>query len=177
MSAGMATGLLTAPAAMPITIAANNGAPALTLAGCDAAAAQSLAHQFAAMPPWSRYPFSPKALAGYLAGHEPGAPRYAIHVDGALAGALGLRLNWLRGPYVQFLGILPEQQGHGAGRAVISQLIADARASGDRNVWVAASSFNADALRFYERLGFTRTALLNGLVQDGIDEVLLRLRL
>lgn len=172
----MATGLLAAHPNLPITIAASDGGAALTLAECHAAAAQTLADQFATMPPWSRYPFSPKALASYLTAHEPGAPRYAIHADGALAGALGLRLSWLRGPYVQFLGILSEQQGHGAGRAVMSQLIADARTSGERNVWVAASSFNADALRFYERLGFTRVALLDGLVQDAIDEVLLRLR-
>lgn len=172
----MATGLLAAHPAVPITIAASNATPVLTLAACDAAAAQTLADQFAAMLPWSRYPFSAKALASYLAAQEPGAPRYAIQADGALAGALGLRLNWLRGPYVQFLAILPEHQGHGAGRAVLSQLIADARAGGDRNVWVAASSFNAEAIRFYERLGFARVALLDGLVQDGIDEVLLRLR-
>ena len=40
-----------------------------------------------------------------------------------------------------------------------------------------ASSFNSNALRFYARHGFERAATLDGLVQDGIDEVLLRKRL
>ncbi len=173
----MATSFLAAHPALPITISAREATSLLTLDACDATAAQTLADQFAGMLPWSRYPFSAKALASYLAAQEAGAPRYAIFAKGQLAGALGLRFNWLRGPYVQFLGILPGYQGHGAGRAVMSQLIAEARAHGDRNVWVAASSFNADALRFYERLGFTHAALLDGLVQDGIDEVLMRLRI
>lgn len=173
----MAHGLLAAHLAEPLRLASADGDTALTVTLCDSDHASALADQFAAMSPWSRYPFSAKALTAYLAQHEAGAPRYVIHANGQLAGALGLRLNWLRGPYVQFLGILPAHQRHGAGRAVMSQVITDARANTDRNVWVAASSFNADALRFYERLGFTRTALLDGLVQDGIDEVLLRLRL
>lgn len=172
----MATSLLAAHPALPITITARDATTLLALNACDAGAAQSLADQFAAMPPWSRYPFPAKALASYLAAQEPGAPRYVIHTDGALAGALGLRLNWLRGPYVQFLGVLPAYQRQGLGHTVMRQLVSEARANGDRNVWVAASSFNADALRFYDRLGFTRVALLDGLVHDDIDEVLLRLR-
>ena len=43
-----------------------------------------------------------------------------------------------------------------------------------RNLWVCASSFNARALRFYERHGFARAATLPGLVADGYDEILLR---
>lgn len=173
----MATGLLAAKLPAPLSIPEGGGTPALVLSACDSAAAQILADQFAAMLPWSRYPFSAKALSAYLAAAEPGAPRYAILFDGVLAGALGLRLNWLRGPYVQFLGILPDHQGRRIGHGVMSQVIRDARADKDRNVWVAASSFNADAIRFYENLGFERVALLDGLVQDSIDEVLLRLRL
>jgi ribosomal protein S18 acetylase RimI-like enzyme len=45
---------------------------------------------------------------------------------------------------------------------------------GSRNLWVCASSFNARALRFYERQGFTRAATLPGLVANGYDEILLR---
>jgi ribosomal protein S18 acetylase RimI-like enzyme len=171
----MASGLLAAHLTSPIAVPAANGM-ALTLTSCDADSAHVLGAQFAAMLPWSRYPFSASQLEKYLAAPEPGAPRYAIYAEGTLAGALGLRLNWLRGPYVQFLGVVQGHQGRGTGRAIMSQVISDARSNGDSNVWVAASSFNADALRFYERLGFTRTALLDGLVQAGIDEVLLRLR-
>ena len=43
-----------------------------------------------------------------------------------------------------------------------------------RNLWVCASSFNADALRFYERHGFRQAAALPGLAADGFKEILLR---
>jgi ribosomal protein S18 acetylase RimI-like enzyme len=173
----MVHGLLASPFAGPLLLKATDGGTSMTVTLCDNPSAHTLAEHFAAMQPWSRYPFSAKALAAYLALHEAGAPRYAIYSDGQLAGALGLRLNWLRGPYVQFLGVLPAHQRHGIARAVMTQLITDARVNADRNVWVAASSFNAEALRFYEGLGFARVALLDALVQDNIDEVLLRLRI
>lgn len=139
--------------------------------------ARELAQRFAAMAPWSRYPLSAAALEKYLGAHEVGAPRYCLRISDAPAGALGLRLNWLRGPYIQFLGVIPEFQKSGLGAAMLQRVIAEARTRADRNVWVAASSFNADALRFYERHGFERAALLDGLIQDDVDEVLLRKRL
>ncbi len=52
-----------------------------------------------------------------------------------------------------------------------------ARAAGDRNLWVCASDFNAAGIMFYERHGFSRVADLDGLVRDGRTEVLLRKRL
>ncbi|HMN36114.1 MAG TPA: GNAT family N-acetyltransferase [Hyphomicrobium sp.] len=156
----------------PVAISAT-----LRAAICTPQEAKELAESFAGMEPWSRYPFPAPALETYLAGEEPGAPRYTIRNEGRLAGALGLRLNWLRGPYIQFLGILPGFQGSGAGRAILASLSREAAACGVRNLWVAASSFNTRALRFYERAGFARAGVLEGLVQDGFDEILLRKRL
>lgn len=153
------------------------GSAPLILSPCRANDAHVLAARFAAMLPWSRYPLCAAALEKYLAAQEWGAPRYAVRCDSRLIGALGLRLNWLRGPYIQFLGIMPEAQRSGAGAAILKRVADDAKAARERNVWVAASTFNADALRFYERCGFTRTALLDGLIQDDIDEVLLRQKL
>jgi ribosomal protein S18 acetylase RimI-like enzyme len=129
------------------------------------------------MEPWSRYPFTAAALKAYFAGDETGAPRYAIRLENRLAGALGLRLNWLRGPYIQFLGLVPGAQGEGAGSHLIDKLVEEARAAGERNLWVAASAFNTGALKFYERHGFVRAAELDGVVQEGIYEILLRKRL
>ncbi len=128
------------------------------------------------MEPWSRYPFSPEALATYFAGGEPHAPRFAVEVGGETAGAIGLRLELLRGPYLQFLGILPAYQRLGLGSLLLQWMEREAGSSA-RNLWVCAADFNADAQRFYERHGFTRVALLDDLVQDGRDEVLLRKRL
>lgn len=152
------------------------GAPALTLGPVSSHDAAALGRAFAAMEPWSRYPFSPETLTAYLTGGEPHAPRFVIEADGEIAGVAGFRLELLRGPYLQFLGVLPAFQGSGIGAQILAWMEREAGPQA-RNLWVCASDFNTDALRFYERHGFTRVAVLDGLVQDGHDEVLLRKRL
>jgi ribosomal protein S18 acetylase RimI-like enzyme len=141
------------------------------------AAAHLLSVELAAIDPWARYPYPASGLEAYLKGNEAGAPRYVIRADGAIAGALGIRENWLRGPYLQFLGILPEFQNHGLGRLALAWFEGSARARSERNLFVAASDFNSAAIRFYERHGFVRAALLDGLVRDDKCEILLRKRL
>ena len=168
----MSPGLLRKSPTEPIAISAT-----LRASPCTPADARELGAIFAGMEPWSRYPFTACALETYLASDETGAPRYAIRIENRLAGALGLRLNWLRGPYIQFFGMVLGAQGEGAGSHILDKLAEDARASRERNLWVAASAFNTGAIRFYERHGFVRVAELDGLVQEGIDEILLRKRL
>lgn len=148
-----------------------------TLTPLDPSHAARLGEAFAAMPPWRDHPYTAAVLAAYLGALEPDAPRYAILVDGDIAGALGLRLNWLRGPYVQFLGILAPFQGRGLGSAVLEGIETRARSEGQRNLWVAASDFNVAALRFYRRLGFSEVARLDDLVSLGRTELLLRKKL
>lgn len=151
--------------------------PVIMLDAMSADVARPLGAAFAGMDPWARYPFSADALGAYLAGVESAAPRYVLRIDGVAAGAIGIRTAWLRGPYLQFLGILPDYQSRGAGQLVLAWFEGQARARGERNLWVAASDFNLAAIRFYERHGFQRAARLEGLVQDGETEILLRKKL
>ena len=139
--------------------------------------AATLGASLSEIDPWVRYPFPKPALGAHLAAVEPGAPRYILKAGTASCGAVGLRLNWFSGTYLQFLGILPGMQRQGLGSIVLSWLEAGARAQSARNVWVAASDFNTGAIRLYERHGFKRVALIEGLVADGLNEVLLRKRL
>lgn len=127
--------------------------------------------------PWTRYQVPPYALSAFLSDHEPGAPRYELRVGDALAGGMVLRLNWMRGPYLQFLGLLPDFQHQGIGDLVLRWLEDTAVKCEDRNLWVAASEFNARALSFYEGHGFMRVATIDDLVRDGINEILLRKKL
>jgi GNAT superfamily N-acetyltransferase len=150
---------------------------ALRIAPLPAHEALRLGPIFAAMEPWSLYPYPAAALASYLAACETGAPRYGVYLDGEIAGVLGLRLDWLRGPYVQFLGVLPSFQGQGLGAILLGFVERRAAAAGERNIFVCASDFNCGAIRFYERCGFTAVATLDGLVRPGRAEVLLRKRL
>lgn len=132
---------------------------------------------FAAIDPWARYRYTPEALSAFLSMGEEHAPRFEILSEGALAGALCIRENWLRGPYLQFLGILPGFQNRGLGRAALTFFEARARRQAARNIWVVASEFNHRALSFYERFGFVRIATLDGLAVEGIGEILFRKRL
>lgn len=139
--------------------------------------ALSLADAFAALPPWACYAYPASALGAYLSKREPGAPRFLLRAANETAGAVGLRLSWLRGPYIQFLGILPAFQRQGIGASILAWAEREARSGGERNLWIAASEINAGAIRFYERHGYSAAARLDGLVCDGRTEILYRKRL
>ena len=139
--------------------------------------AEKLGAEFAAIDPWARYAYSAAALTTYLGTDESDAPRFEIVVDDELAGAIGVRRSWLRGPYLQFLGILPVFQRRGIGRVALDWFEGEARAAQAQNLWVAASDFNTRALAFYERSGFRRVATLDDFVVDKSAEILLRKRL
>jgi diamine N-acetyltransferase len=141
------------------------------------AEAGPLAEAVAALEPWLTYAYPAHKLAAYLARPEPGAPRFVLRRQGKIAGGVGLRLNWMRGPYIQFLAVLPRFQCQGLGSAAITWVEAQARASDEPNLWIAASEINAHARRLYERLGFREIAKLDDLVCEGRAEILYRKRL
>jgi GNAT superfamily N-acetyltransferase len=136
-----------------------------------------IADALAAIDPWARYPVSSEQLSGYLTRDEPGAPRFAIRAGEQTVGAAGFRRDWLRGPYLQFLGLVPQAQGFGLGGLVMRWFEREARADGARNLWVCASDFNDGAISFYESHGFRHVADLTGLLVDDHAEVLMRKRL
>lgn len=140
-------------------------------------AAKIVGPLLSSIDPWARYAYTGEALTAFLATEEAGAPRFAIKADRVIAGAVGIRNNWLRGPYLQFLGLLPAYQRHGVGGSILNWFETEARSVGAQNLWVAASEFNTRALSFYERHGFGRIATLNDLVIEGSSEILLRKRL
>ncbi len=165
----------------PTEIGTQPGGARVVLAPMTPDAAQILGASFSQIDPWVRYPLSAAGLGSHLGAHlgaiEAGAPRYVLRLGETPCGAVCLRLNWFCGPYVQFLGVVPEHQGQRLGSCVLTWLEAGARVQGVRNIWVAASDFNAGAIRLYERHGFVRVAHIDNLVCDGRDEVLLRKRL
>ncbi len=138
------------------------------------AAAEMLGPRLAEIDPWARYGYTAAALVTYLTAHEADAPRFEIMVGRACAGAIGIRRTWMRGPYLQFLGILPAYQRQGVGRMALAWFEGEARARAEQNIWVATSDFNARALAFYERHGFSRVATLDALIAEGHSEILLR---
>jgi ribosomal protein S18 acetylase RimI-like enzyme len=140
--------------------------------------AAALAPELAEIDPWRRLGSSPQRLmAGLLRADDPFTRCRCLLVDGAPAGAMAVRNDWLLGPYLLHLSVLPAFQRQGHGRWLMAAFEADGRAVRARNLWVCASAFNRSALAFYEDSGFARIGLLDDLIVDGLDEVLLRKRL
>ncbi|MBL8566875.1 MAG: GNAT family N-acetyltransferase [Hyphomicrobiaceae bacterium] len=143
----------------------------------DAETKRRLADRLAAMDPWHRYGFSSERLVRFLSAPAPDARRLLM-IDGERhAGVAVVRTGWLAGSYLNFLAVMPEDQGRGIGEAFLAWLAEEGHRLGERNQFVAASAFNAAALAFYERHGFTPVAELPGLISDEETEILLRRRL
>ncbi len=138
--------------------------------------AAQLGAGLAAIDPWRRADYPAAALTAYLTREDPAARRFAIQAGGALAGVVSVREPWLRGPYLELLGLLPPAQGRGLGGAVMRWFEAEAPA-GATNLWVLCSDFNTGALAFYARHGFRQVTPLEGLVGEDLTEILLRKKL
>ncbi len=149
------------------------------LAGCQLSTsltneqALAVAQMLSISEPWLTLKFSATALANYLTRDDAALRRYAVSVDGNLAGIICVRNPWLRGPYIELLGFFPDYRGKGIGKQVLAWAEAEARCEA-KNLWVAASSFNHQALDFYQRLGFCPIGPIQGLVTPEYDEILLR---
>lgn len=138
--------------------------------------AAAVAGVLAASEPWATLKFSAPALAKYLTREDAALRRYLVSVEGQPAGVICVRHPWLRGPYIELLGMFPEHRGKGLGKQVLAWAENEARREA-KNLWVVASSFNHPALAFYQRLGFHPIGPIAGLVTPEHDEILLRKRL
>jgi ribosomal protein S18 acetylase RimI-like enzyme len=147
-----------------------------TLAPVDEDAASFLAARCASIDPWARMAYPEESLGAYFRRADSAALRRCIRVGDEIAGAVVVRHPWLKGPYVEFLAVLPPHQGAGIGSAIIDWIEREAGA-GERNLWVLASDFNEGALRFYRRHGFEPVTRLPDLAADGFTEIMLRKRL
>jgi GNAT superfamily N-acetyltransferase len=147
-----------------------------TLRAITAADAAALGPGLAAIDPWRHANYPAEVVTGYLMRHDPAANRFAIYTGDTLAGVVSVREPWLRGPYLELLALLPPAQGQGIGAAVMRWFEAEARPDASSR-WVLCSDFNTRALAFYDRHGFRQVAPLEGLLGEGLTEILLRKRL
>lgn len=149
------------------------------LAGCQLTSpvtneqALAIAEMLSVSEPWKSLNFSAASLAKYLMREDAALYRYAVSVDGKLAGVICVRHPWLRGPYIELLGLSPNHRGQGLGKQVLAWAEAEARREA-KNLWVVASSFNHQALDFYQSFGFHPIGAIQGLVTPEHDEILLR---
>ena len=141
------------------------------------ASAALLCPQFAASDPWKTLGYRSETLESYFTRPDPALARFALKGAHGWLGLLAVRSPWLRGPFIEFFGLLPEFQGQGHGSAVLRALEIHASAEGNQFVWVSATAGNVAAQRFYERAGYSEAFSLNGLIREGKDERFFQKRL
>ncbi len=123
--------------------------------------------------PWKSLSVKSNALANYLSREDSALYRYSISVKGELAGVICVRYPWLRGPYIELLGLFPDYRSKGIGRQLLVWAETEARKE-SKNLWVLTSSFNLRGLDFYQNFGFYPIGPIQGLVNPDNDEILLR---
>lgn len=104
---------------------------------------------------------------------DPSREVYVLRDDSAVGGFLILCMTGAFVGYIQTICIHPDQRGRGLG----SQLVAFAEQrilAQFPNVFMCVSSFNPDARRLYERLGYSVVGELTDYIVQGHSEILLR---
>jgi GNAT superfamily N-acetyltransferase len=89
--------------------------------------------------------FYPASLAGFIAWQD--------------QEPVGLVTYLISGDQCEIITIDSLQPGHGIGTALLAAVHQEAQGTGCRRVWLVTTNDNVDALRFYQRCGFTISAL------------------
>jgi ribosomal protein S18 acetylase RimI-like enzyme len=106
---------------------------------------------------------------------NPVKERYVVREGGTRAGLLVLDMTGPFPGYIQSICVAPGARNRGLGTQILAW--AEQRILRDSpNVFMCVSSFNANALRLYRRVGYEIVGTLEGLFVDEHDEVLLRKR-
>jgi ribosomal protein S18 acetylase RimI-like enzyme len=79
--------------------------------------------------------------------------------------------------YIHFVGVTPEDRGHGLGRALYERFFEEARANGRTVVRCVTSPSNGRSVAFHEALGFEVERVVPDYDGPGEDRVLLVKRL
>jgi ribosomal-protein-alanine N-acetyltransferase len=102
-------------------------------------------------------------------------PEYTLLVardSGERCGFILLHPRGVAGsPYIASVAVAPQYQG----RSIGSELVAEAEHyfPGARHIFLCVSSFNTQARKLYERLGFQRVGELEDYVITGASEILM----
>lgn len=136
-----------------------------------AAEAETCARLMAASEPWLTLGRSYEASLRVV--RDPTREVYVADDAGAVAGFVVLCLTGAFVGYVQTVCVAPDQRGRGLG----TRLVAFAEERIFRvspNVFLCVSSFNPEARRLYERLGYACVGELTDYLVRGHSELLLR---
>jgi ribosomal protein S18 acetylase RimI-like enzyme len=130
----------------------------------------------AAMEPWHGLGYSAAGLGRYLA-RKARARGVLVTRPGPRAAPVAVAVvddGVLLGGFIALLAVKPDAAGQGLGAALVGDV---RRRVGRTRRWlyVSCDGNNRAALRFYNRLGFSRVGRLPDLIRSGRTEHLLRL--
>jgi ribosomal-protein-alanine N-acetyltransferase len=147
----------------------------------DVEPVEALERALFAQDPWSQAGFWSE-LAGVPAtryyvvaerpaplGDDEGEPPVLVGYAGLLA--VGPEAD------VQTVGVAPAAQGHGLGRLLVEDLLAEARRRGCGRVMLEVRADNAPALALYADLGFGQVGVRRGYYGPGADARVMQLPL
>lgn len=104
---------------------------------------------------------------------EPGKEIFVAHAEKVLAGFIVLQLRGAFTGYIQTIGVIPEWRNCGIGTRLIK--FAEERIFREsKNVFLCVSSFNTEAQKLYQRLGYKRVGELKDYIVRGHSEILMR---
>jgi ribosomal protein S18 acetylase RimI-like enzyme len=135
--------------------------------------AETIGAILAAIDPWQRNGRTHAEMAARFRDPDPGVARFAVMRDDAVVGGIIVRFPFLKGAYLETLGLAATARGSGIGRAIIDWMgrEIDGRAN---NLWLCVTEWNTPARAFYTMQGFTEVAPLPGLVVEDQAEILMR---
>ncbi|BBE23575.1 ribosomal-protein-alanine acetyltransferase [Arthrobacter sp. MN05-02] len=106
---------------------------------------------------------------------QPDTRRYIVaEVDGEAVGYAGLMVLATTAD-IQTIGVLPRFEGQGIGRAMLTELLDEARRRGADNVMLEVRADNPRAQQLYTRFGFARIHTRKRYYRDGVDAWVMRL--
>ena len=149
---------------------------ALTLERITTLRAQNLAKRLSDILPWSELALGEESLLSHFEREDPALLRFSIHFNDELVGAISVRDPWLKGPYLELLGLIPSVQRLGLGTELMNWFELQAPEP-TRSLWLLCSDFNTTALEFYLEMGYQKACTIDSLYAEGYNDFLMRKRL
>lgn len=138
--------------------------------------AEAIGAILAAIDPWKRNRRTETEIAARFRDPDPGVARFAVIRDDAIVGGVIIRYPFLKGAYLETLGLAATARGSGIGAAIIDWMGRQIDGRAD-NLWLCVTDWNTAARRFYTAHGFLEVAPLPGLVTEDQVEIFMRKRM
>ncbi|WDF32596.1 ribosomal protein S18-alanine N-acetyltransferase [Arthrobacter agilis] len=106
---------------------------------------------------------------------QPDTRRYIVaEADGVPVGYAGVMVIDTTAD-IQTIGVLPRVEGQGIGRAMLTELLGEARRRGAETVMLEVRADNPRAQQLYTRYGFARIHTRKKYYRDGVDAWVMQL--